>query len=189
MPTLAEVAESVLKRAQRQGSILPTEVRAELASAGLPEDQWKEAIVLIKSSLNYRRGRYYPIVPVSPRLHQQQEQQRVIARAIRTIIKEHKNKTKERERREESRIDFLQPVRVRTEDGREFRLLTRDLSTTGVRLLGTQRFLGQKIRLSLPQGPDEPELILAVRILWTCAVGDDLFENGGNFLEILTGEK
>jgi len=23
-----------------------------------------------------------------------------------------------------------------------------------------------------------------VRILWTCAVGDDLFENGGNFLEL-----
>jgi hypothetical protein len=23
-----------------------------------------------------------------------------------------------------------------------------------------------------------------MRILWTCAVGDDLFENGGRFLEV-----
>ena len=41
--------------------------------------------------------------------------------------------------------------------------------------------VGNKVRVTLSS--KEGPLTLMVRILWTCAVGDDLFENGGNFLE------
>jgi hypothetical protein len=75
---------------------------------------------------------------------------------------------------------------VRTEEGKDFTLLSRDLSATGIRLLGTQRLLGHKVQLELP---GDPGCRLLVRILWTCAVGDDLFENGGSFLELLAGER
>ena len=66
----------------------------------------------------------------------------------------------------------------------EFALMSRDLSATGVRLLGTKRLLGQKVQLELPDG--ETPCRLLVRILWTCAVGDELFENGGSFVELQT---
>ena len=63
--------------------------------------------------------------------------------------------------------------------------MSRDLSATGVRLLGTKRLLGQKVQLELPGGNGDSACKLLVRILWTCAVGDDLFENGGTFMELL----
>ncbi|MSU77620.1 MAG: hypothetical protein EXS16_05940 [Gemmataceae bacterium] len=66
--------------------------------------------------------------------------------------------------------------------------MSRDLSATGVRLLGTKRLLGNKVQLTLPTGADQPPCRLLVRILWTCAVGGDLFENGGIFLELLPAE-
>jgi hypothetical protein len=77
-------------------------------------------------------------------------------------------------------------VKIRTDDGKEYGLMSRDLSTTGVRLLGTKRLLGQKVELELPSGDDEPSCRISVRILWTCSVGDDLFENGGSFVELLS---
>jgi hypothetical protein len=48
--------------------------------------------------------------------------------------------------------------------------------------------LGQKVRIFIPY-PGSPETSnegwsFVVRILWTCAIGEDLFENGGAFLEI-----
>ena len=89
-----------------------------------------------------------------------------------------------------SRVDFAQPVTVLTEDGLRFTLLGRDLSATGIRLLGTRRLLGQRVRvlISLPAGagPGQTQAVWSfqVRILWTCAVGDDLFENGGTFIVV-----
>ena len=77
-------------------------------------------------------------------------------------------------------------VQAQSEDGREFTLLSRDLSTTGIRLIGTRSLLGQKIRLRIPRTDDGGPWYFLVRILWTCAVGDDLYENGGLFVEAST---
>jgi len=182
-PTITTVAEAILRRAQRQGYVVPREIRAELQVAGLAEERWKEIVGHLKNELHYRQGRYHHVAAVSPRLHQEQEQQRIIAKVIKALIKEHKDAVKERERRGQIRVDFIQPVKIRTEDGSEFTLLSRDISTTGIRLLGTRRLLGHKISVTLTP-KDGSALTLVVRILWTCAVGDDMFENGGNFLEL-----
>ena len=183
-PTIATVAEAILRRAQRQGYVVPRDIRAELQIAGLADEQWKEVVARLKDDLHYRQGRYYHVASVSPRLHQEQEQQRAIGKVIKALIKEHKDAAKLRERRGQSRVDFIQPVKVRVEDGSEFTLLSRDLSTTGVRLIGIKRLLGHKIQVVLTP-KDGTAVTLSARILWTCAVGDDLFENGGNFLEVV----
>ena len=74
---------------------------------------------------------------------------------------------------------------VRTEDGREFTLLSRDLSATGIRLIGTRRLLGHKVHVIITSGGVSLDFL--VRILWTCPVGDDLVENGGTFLGVVGG--
>ncbi len=187
--TMAEVVEAVLRRAQKQGFILPREIRAELTQAGLDETVWKDVVKQTAASLHYRQGRYYYVTTVSPRLHQEQEHQRAIAKVIRQLVKHHRDQMKERERRGQERFDFIHSVKVRTDEGKELHLLSRDVSTTGIRLLGTQRLLGKKVRVYFSPATDQPEVCLVVRILWTCSVGDDLFENGGNFLEMIAPNK
>ena len=181
---LQPVADAVLRLAKRQGFVAAGDVRSELRIAGLPEQSWRDVVALAGDSLVARQGRYYHKDALNPRLEKEHAQQRQIVKIIKKLIKEHKSRAKTDERRGQARIDFIQPVKVRTEDGKEFQLLSRDLSATGVRLLGTRRLLGQKLELELPNGTAPCRLL--VRILWTCAVGDDLFENGGNFLELLS---
>ena len=180
---LQGVAELVIRQAQRQGYILPRQVRMVLMGAGVCESLWKDVLAVARPSLVYRKGRYYYTAPVSARVRQEQVQQRNIQKAVREIIRHHRGSARF-ERREEDRIDCVQPVKVRTEDGREFTLLSRDLSATGIRLIGTRRFLGQKIRVSIPIADGTKTREFLVRILWTCAVGEDLVENGGSFLEV-----
>jgi len=182
--TLQGVADTVVRLAQRQGYVVPRDIRSELKQAGLPDDRWKEVVDLARQSLNCRQGRYYHIAALSPRLQQEQMQQRQIQRAIRRVIRWHEQTANPEERRQQDRVDFIEPVTVQMEDGRQFTLLSRDLSPTGIRLVGTRRLLGQKVRVSLPQGEGTEPVTFVVRILWTCAIGDDLFENGGTFLEI-----
>lgn len=182
---LQPVADAVVRLAKQHGHVSAADVRAELRIAGLAEKDWKDVINLAKESLVHRQGRYYHKNAFSPRLQKEHAQQHAVEKAIRRLIKQHKQKSKSDERRGQVRIDFIQPVKIRTEDGREFALMSRDLSATGVRLLGTQRLLGQKVQLELPSGDSEPACKLLVRILWTCAVGDELFENGGSFMELL----
>jgi hypothetical protein len=185
---MQQVADAVIRRAQRQGYIVPREVRAELRLAGLEDERWKEAVELARAALIYRQGRYYYKAAVSPRLEQEQRQQQAIRKALRPLIRQHRRRAREQERRGQARIDFVQPIKVQTDDGKEYTLLTRDLSTTGVRLIGTRRLLGQKVRIILPGGDGAEAHQLLVRVLWTCAVGDDLFENGGSFLELVKPE-
>jgi hypothetical protein len=182
---LQPVADAILRLAKRQGFVTSRDARAELRIAGLSEQAWKEAIALVQASLVHRQGRYYHKDGFNPRLQKEHAQQQAVQKAIRRLIKQHRNRNKQDERRGQPRIDFIQPVKVRTEDGKEFALMSRDLSSTGVRLLGTKRLLGQKVQLELPSGNDDANCKLLVRILWTCAVGDDLFENGGIFMELL----
>jgi hypothetical protein len=187
-PDLQSIADTVIRRAQRQGYVVPREVRAELALAGLPEGRWKDVLALARESLHYRQGRYYYLDTVSPALREQQSQRQRVANAVRDILRRHRATAADRERREAERTDYVQSVQAHTEDGRQLNLLTRDLSPTGIRLLSSRGLLGQKLRLTLPAAGKSSGPRLAVRILWTCAVGDELFENGGTFLELLPEE-
>ena len=180
---LQPVADAILRLAKRQGFITARDVRSELRIAGLPEQAWKDVLAQLNHALVRRQQRYYHKDTFSPRVQKEHAQQQTIVKAIKKLIKQHKTRAKTDERRGQERVDFIQPVKIRTEDGKEIALLSRDLSATGVRLLGTKRLLGQKVQLELPS--DEKPCRLLVRILWTCAVGDDLFENGGSFVELL----
>jgi SOS response regulatory protein OraA/RecX len=181
---LQGVAELVVRQAQRNGYVVPRQVRTVLNEAGLDESMWKDVLAVASPSLTCRKGRYYYTAPVSDRVRQELEQQNGIRKAVREIIRRYRSGA-EVERRQEDRMDFVQSVKVQTEDGQGYTLLTRDLSSTGIRLIGTRRFLGQKIRVSIPVAQDARNWEFIVRILWTCAVGDDLVENGGAFLEIV----
>jgi hypothetical protein len=181
---LQGVAELVIRRAQRQGYVVPREVREELTLAGVPDTLWKDVVALARPVLSYRKGRYYYEEPVSEPVRQEQLHQLCVSQAIRQLVRQHREAAAKVERREQDRIDFIQPVTVRAEDGREFTLLSRDLSPTGIRLVGTRRLLGQKVHVLIPRGEQVPPLDFLVRILWTCAVGEDLFENGGSFVEV-----
>lgn len=181
--TLNDIADRIVRKAQRQGYVVPRDIRSELKLADLAEDRWKEVVDLVRDHLNYRQGRYYHVAAVSPLLHQEEERRRKVRQIVRRLIKDHKAAGRKQDRRGEPRVDFIQPVRVRTEGGDEFTLVSRDLSATGIRLLGTRQLLGQKIQVRMA-GAQEGET-LVVRVLWTCAVGEDLFENGGSFLDVL----
>jgi hypothetical protein len=181
---LQGVADQVVRRAQQQGYIVPREVREELARAQLSETLWKDVLALARASLSYRRGRYYYTAPVSDRVRAEQSQQRDIRSAVQQLLQaQQATAGRPEERREQGRVDFVQPVKVITEDNHECTLLSRDLSATGIRLVGARRLLGQKVRVLIPTGSGAP-LEFLVRILWTCPVGDDLVENGGAFLSV-----
>jgi hypothetical protein len=181
---LQGVADQVIRRAQRQGFVVPREVREVLTQLGMAEGLWKDVVAVARPALSYSRGRYYYRAPVSARVAQEQSQQQGILKAVRHLIRQHRADSGRIERREQDRIDFIQPVKVVTEDQREMTLLSRDLSSTGIRLIGTRRLLGQKVRVHIP-GPDgRKEWEFLVRILWTCPVGEDLVENGGAFLDV-----
>lgn len=181
---LQSIAEQVVRRAKRQGYVVPSDIRDELVEAGLPDNLWKDVASLARPSLTFRRGRYYFAAPVSERVRQEQSQQRGIRKAIRQIIRRQRAEAQRIERREQDRLDFIEPVKVVTQDGREFTLLSRDLSTSGIRLVGTQRLLGQKVRVFITREDQPLPWCFRVQILWTCAIGDDLVENGGTFIEV-----
>jgi hypothetical protein len=182
---LQQIADSVVRRAERQGFVIPREIREEVTQAGLPENLWKEVLEKARPALNYRHGRYYHLHAVSERIQQEQDMQQVIHSAIRQVIQQQRSTQNKVERRDHDRTDFIQPVEIETEDNHTFHLLSRDLSTSGIRLIGTRSFLGQKVRLTIPRSGDKGPWSFVVRILWTCAVGDDMFENGGTFLELV----
>lgn len=184
---LQGVAELVTRRARRQGFVVPQEVREELTLAGVPESMWKDVIALARPTLTLKKGRYYYSPPVSDRVRREQTQQRDVIKVIRQLIRAHRKEAKEFERRGEDRYDFVQTVKVITEDERELTLISRDLSSTGIRLVGTHRLLGQKVCVQIPRPACDEPYTFIVRILWTCAVGEDLVENGGSFLEVRGG--
>jgi hypothetical protein len=116
------------------------------------------------------------------------ESRRSTAEAVRELIEDYQATLPALERREQDRVDLFQPVKVRTVDGREYTLLSRDLSPSGMRLLGTRGLLGEKVRVGIPRpGGGEP-LTVRLYVLWTTRVADDLFESGGTFFEPAPGE-
>ena len=185
---LQAVANVVVRRAQRQGFVVPREIRAELTAAHLPEELWKEVTALAQPVLSHRRGRFYFAAGVSPRREQEQNHRRLIRRTVRQLIRRQRAEAARPERRRGNRLDFIQPVKVQAESDRAWTLLSRDISPEGLRLIGTRSLLGQKVRVLIPGGPEGQAQGFLVRILWTCAIGDDLFENGGTFLEVLPAD-
>lgn len=120
----------------------------------------------------------------NPRV-QAERQRRVVNTAVKELIRQFKQSHASEERRRQGRVDFLQTIKVKMENDRELTVLSRDISVDGIRLVGTSSLLGQKIQVFIPRPDQQEPLTLKVRILWTCAVGDGLFENGGSFLEIV----
>ncbi len=118
------------------------------------------------------------------------EHREQIEQAITLLVQEQEKIDRELERRDTSRVVFLQTVKVRTDQGETLRLMTRDISFTGIRLIGAHRLLGQKIEIHIPKPTppgeipsEDSDTILQVRVLWTCEVGDQLYENGGTILD------
>jgi hypothetical protein len=181
---LQNVANTVVRRAQRHGFVLPNEIREELAHSGIAETQWKEVIALSGSLLHYRQGRYYYSPAFSARLQEERQQQTAVHQTVHRLIRQYRKNQALAERRQHGRIDFIQSVKVQTEERKEYALLSRDISENGIRLIGTRSLLGQKIVVTLPRGQGTESASFVVRILWTCTIGDGLFENGGRFLEI-----
>src|SRR6516225_1259187 len=144
---LQGIVEAVLERAQRQGSVTPEDVQDELTRAGVPEDMWEEVLTLCRRSLRKRRGRYH-YVSAARRESARERQRQAVRRAVRGIIRRHRA-AQQVERRGQDRSDVIQPVRVLSEDQREWHVLSRDRSTTGIRLSATRSLLGQRMRVFL----------------------------------------
>lgn len=180
------IADLVVRRAQRQGYVAPRDVREELTQAGASADLWKDVVALARRSLTLRRGRYYYCDPVSERVRHEQDQQLGVRQAVDQLLGFGRpDTTIPIERRVQDRVKYVQSVTVRTENGEEFTLLSRDLSVTGIRLVGARRLLGHKVRVLVPHPAGQRPYEFLVRILWTCAVGDGQYENGGSFLEVV----
>jgi hypothetical protein len=185
---LQEVANAVIRRAKRQGSVRLSDIREELARSRVPEKQWKEVVSLSGPLLRYHRGRYYyEALPATP-LQKEETQQKLIQQTVRQLIRHYKKDHARIERREQGRISFVQTVKIRTDDHRECSLLSRDLSETGIRLVGTASLLGHKVEVEVPGAEGMEPARFRARILWTCSVGDGLFENGGVFLEVIASQ-
>jgi hypothetical protein len=174
---LQTVAKVVARRAQRQGFVVPSEVKDELTAAGFEADRWKEVIALIRDGLHYRQGRYYH-VSTEPR----PEESGQAWEAIQQFLGKQVHPPDEN-RRQEERTAVALTLQIREEDGQELSVVSRDLSPTGIRFVANRSLLGRKVHLALPaQEPGQEPVLVQVRILWTAAVGDGLFENGGMFL-------
>jgi hypothetical protein len=191
VPDLKGIADVVVRRAQEQGFVVPREIRAELVRAGVPEAHWKEVVALARPALSYRSGRYYYLAPAVARLRartrQEQDQLRTISKAVRQLIRRYKAVAIQTERREHGRIHFIQPIKVLAADQNELKFLSRDLSHTGLRMIGNRNLLGQKVRVLIPPvDSGGGQWCFQVHILWANVVADGIFENGGIFVEMVS---
>ena len=98
----------------------------------------------------------------------------------RQLIRRQQLARSEAERRQQDRIDFVQQAtRAWKTAGASCAMRCR---RPGFRLLGSRSLLGQKVRVHLPTNHGSRSCTFSVRILWSCSVGDELFENGGSFM-------
>jgi len=191
---LTRVVDAVRRRAQSQSFVVARDIRGELASAGLAESQWKDVVARMGAALDCRRGRYY-YVPPGPsrmriRVRRDYQQQRRLGAAVRFLIRQKRALDAVHvERRLQPRIDFVCPVQLQTEDGRVTNLVSRDISITGVRLIGTRGFQGQKVRIWIPRPDNNAErCCFLVHMLWSAGVAEGIIESGGIFLDLVDGE-
>jgi hypothetical protein len=182
---LQQAAEAVLRRAAEQGFLLPQQIRSEVAHAGADPKLWKQVVALAGSHLVHRKGRYYYASPTSPQRLTAEQRLQAVQQAVHELVARYRKAAELQERREADRFTFIQPVQVESEDGQVYRMLTKDISASGLRLLGNRGLLGQRLRVRIPS-TEGKETVFVVRILWTCMVGDDLYENGGSFVELVS---
>lgn len=183
---LQPIVEAVTRRAEEQGHILARQVREELIKANADPRLWNQVLKAAGPVLERRRGHYYFVPTASPRRQQQAAVHQRIHQAVHELVSEYRQVVDQQERREADRITFLTPVRLYTANGGSHEVLTKDISSSGLRVLGSRDLLGQKIRVRIPR-PDGDDYVFVVRIVWTCRVGDELYENGGMFLELAEG--
>lgn len=180
---LRHIVMTVCQRARQQGFVEPQEVRDELVGAGMPEAQWAEVVSMAGYMLTPRDGRFY-FSAAAAASHRQQRCQRRLNLAVRKLIRGYRTCARQ-ERRRRGRIVFVEPVLVETEDGRSFTLLSADLSVNGIRLIGSESLLGQKIRVTLPTTEGARYRRFTVQIMWSSCAGQGLCENGGAFVGIV----
>src|SRR5438874_1249318 len=101
---LGRVVSAVCRRARRQGSVSPDEVKSELTRAGLPEARWAEVVSRAGDMLSNRDGRYH-YCPAAVSSRREQRRQRRLDRAVRELIHGYKISALS-ERRRQGRIDF-----------------------------------------------------------------------------------
>jgi hypothetical protein len=181
---LQKVVAIVLRRAERQGHILPREIRQELARVGADEEQWREVLAAAGPALE-RHGNRYAYVPPPPSPPRKEQEQRFLAirEAVHALAEHFKQESARHERREADRITFVHPVTIRLPTGEPHHAITKDLSASGIRLIGTRDLLSQKVEVTLKPTNAQP-VTFAVRVVWTHRVGDDLYENGGVFMDV-----
>jgi len=179
------VAQAVVNRARSEGYVLPRTIRQELAQAGLPDVPWKDVLALAGPQLGYRRGRYYFVSPMAARMRQARRNQQTVHRAVRRLLTAYKKAVAQHgERRQQFRYPLCRPVTVQTADGRELHVFSRDISVSGIRLIGTYNLQGQRLRCRIAAADGTPSWTFLVQILWASEAGDNLFENGGIFVEL-----
>jgi len=180
---LKTLVEALHRRAQARGFISPKEVKQELAEAGVGEELWKEVVKSARPLLQYHGGRYYFVPGVSPRRHAHEEMHLQVRAWFQAVAQHQKRQAKGEERRGSERVTFVQPVSLTLESGETHRVMSKDLSPSGIRFIGTRNLLGQKVKATLAS-PNGRSCTFSIRILWACEVGDGLYENGGIFLEM-----
>jgi hypothetical protein len=178
------VKEAILRRAETRGFILPREIREELQRLGLDGQQWREFVRQAGTLLTYRNGRYYYVPAWNEARLREEERQLHVRALLQALLEHHKRSQHRQERRGAERMEVIWPITLILEDGTLHRAVTRDISAAGIRFLGTKSLLGQRVIARLSLG-SEQEHVFAVRILWTCEAGDQLYENGGTVLEVL----
>jgi hypothetical protein len=181
---LLRIAQAIVRRAQRDGFIVPTDIRAELTKVGLENGHAQEVLALAKPSLRYRRGRYYYVSAAVGRLRDRVRKERLQTRelhcAVRELVAAHQ-KTARIEKRGLRRVQFIHPVQVVARDGRTFHFISLDLSLSGIRLLGNCSLARQRVTVHVPK-VGGGVLPILVSILWARPVGDGLIQQGGIFL-------
>jgi hypothetical protein len=188
---LSGVAEAVRRRAQSQGFVVSRDIRAELARAGMAESLWKQVVNEVGAALSCRGGRYY-YVPAGPsrmraRVRRDYRQHQHMSTAVRFLIRQQRALDAVYvERRRHPRVNFVCPVQVQTADRRLLNFLSREISISGVRLIGTVGLQGQKVHVWIPRpGRDAERCCFLVQVLWSAAVADGLHESGGLFVELV----
>ncbi|MGE3808957.1 MAG: PilZ domain-containing protein [Gemmataceae bacterium] len=178
---LHQIAQVILDQAKDHGSVVADDVRAQLAKVGQPEQRWKEVIELVRPQLRYSKGRYHYLSSLAGRVRQEKQQQRSVARAIRSLIRNYRKVQVDEERRQHQRVPFLLTIKVRVHD-EHHEFVCQDVSLTGIRFLGDADLRGQVVKLIVPTFDNGGgQWTFTVRVLWSNPAGK-LFVQGGVFL-------
>ncbi|GIW78419.1 MAG: hypothetical protein KatS3mg105_0226 [Gemmatales bacterium] len=180
---LDAAASAVLDRLKAEGALLPKQIQAQLTDAGIPADRWKEVVALLKPRIQFRKGRYVFVPPLSTRVREEKKRRQTHVRAVRDLIRAYQKIVVARERREFKRVHFIKPVTFESDDGRSFQLLSQDISYSGLRLVGTTNLQGLKGAVHIPQEDmGGGQWSFRLHVLWSVPAGDGLIVSGAVFL-------